>query len=58
MQQAYKVAQGLQSLLSEIKEQIKNRTADAFKEEEMRYRNSTDGAWLDEATLRYARSHR
>jgi DNA polymerase III subunit delta' len=48
VQQAYKVAQGLQSLLGEIKEQIKNRTADALKEEEMRYRNSTDGAWLED----------
>ena len=48
VQQAYKVAQGLQSLLGEIKEQIKNRTAGALQEEEMRYRNSTDGAWLED----------
>jgi DNA polymerase III subunit delta' len=48
VQQAYKVAQGVQSLLGAIKEQIKNQTADAFKEEETRYRNSTDGAWLED----------
>jgi DNA polymerase III subunit delta' len=45
---AYKVTQGVQSLLGGIKEQIKNQTADAFKEEETRYRNSTDGSWLED----------
>jgi DNA polymerase-3 subunit delta' len=48
VQQAYKLAQGMQSLLGNIREQIKNQTADALKEEEMRYRNSTDGAWLED----------
>ncbi|HET9801270.1 MAG TPA: AAA family ATPase, partial [Chthoniobacterales bacterium] len=48
VQQAYKVAQGVQSLLGAIKEQITNQTADAFKEEETRYRNSTDGVWLED----------
>ena len=48
IQQAYRVAQGGQSLLGQIREQIKTRTAEALKEEETRYRNSTDGAWLDD----------
>lgn len=48
VQQAYRVTQGMQSLLGEIREQIKTQTADAFKEEETRYRNCTDGAWLDD----------
>jgi DNA polymerase III subunit delta' len=48
VQQAYKLGQGLQSLLGGIKEQIKTQTADALKEEETRYRNSTDGAWLED----------
>jgi DNA polymerase-3 subunit delta' len=48
IQQAYRVAQGVQSLLGQIREQIKTQTAEALKEEETRYRNSTDGAWLDD----------
>src|SRR6266478_795370 len=48
IQQAYRVAQGMQSLLGEIREQIKAQTAKALKDEEARYRNSTDGAWLDD----------
>jgi len=49
VQQAYNVAQGLQSLLRNIREEIKSQTADALKEEETRYRNSTDsGAWLED----------
>jgi DNA polymerase III subunit delta' len=47
VQQAYRVAQGMQSLLGEIREQIKAQTGEALKNEEARYRNSTDGAWLD-----------
>src|ERR1700720_4167782 len=48
IQQAYRVAQGMQSLLGEIREQIRAQTAKALKDEEARYRNSTDGAWLDD----------
>src|SRR5436853_408851 len=48
VQQAYRVAQGMQSLLGEIREQIKAQTAEALTTEEARYRNSTDGAWLDD----------
>lgn len=48
VEQAYKVTQGVQALLSGIKEQIKAQTAEALEEEETRYRNSTDGAWLED----------
>jgi len=45
---AYRLAQGVQHLLGAIREEIKARNAEALKREEARYRNSTDGAWLDE----------
>ncbi|HZR77744.1 MAG TPA: hypothetical protein VFA58_00960 [Chthoniobacterales bacterium] len=48
VEQAYKVTSGMQSLLGTIREQIKSQTAEALKEEEARYRNSTDGAWLED----------
>src|SRR5439155_9063353 len=48
VQQAYRVGQGLQSLLGRVREQIKAQTGEALKNEEARYRNSTDGAWLDD----------
>ena len=31
-----------------VREEIKAQTAEALKNEEARYRNSTDGAWLDD----------
>ncbi|HET9856632.1 MAG TPA: hypothetical protein VFP99_02255 [Chthoniobacterales bacterium] len=48
VQQAYRVGQGMQSLLGKVREEIKAQTAEALKNEEARYRNSTDGAWLDD----------
>ncbi|HME89521.1 MAG TPA: AAA family ATPase [Chthoniobacterales bacterium] len=48
IQQAYRVAQGFHSLLGQIREEIKTQTAEALKNEEARYRNSTDGAWLED----------
>jgi DNA polymerase III subunit delta' len=45
---AYRLAQGLQRLLGAIREQIKDENAEAMKREEARYRNSTDGAWLED----------
>lgn len=48
VQHAYRLAQGFQRLLRLSREQIKAETDEALKEEEARYRNSTDGAWLDE----------
>ena len=48
VQYAYRIAQGLQRLLGTIREQIKDENADAMKREEAHYRNSTDGAWLED----------
>jgi DNA polymerase-3 subunit delta' len=48
VQNAYRIAQGVQRLLSAIREEIKAQSAEALKSEEARYRNSTDGVWLDE----------
>ncbi|HEY2626789.1 MAG TPA: AAA family ATPase [Candidatus Udaeobacter sp.] len=48
VQHGYRLAQGFQRLLRLSREQIKAETDEALKEEEARYRNSTDGAWLDE----------
>jgi hypothetical protein len=48
IESAYRIAQGVQRLLSAIRDEIKVQHAEALKAEEARYRNSTDGAWLDE----------
>lgn len=48
VKEAYRVSQGMQHVLGAIREQIKTQTAEALKNEEARYRNSTDGAWLDD----------
>jgi len=48
VQYAYRLAQGFQRLLRFSREQIKAETDEALKGEEARYRNSTDGAWLEE----------
>jgi DNA polymerase III subunit delta' len=45
---AYGLAQGLQRLLGDIRDQIKQTNQEKLKAEETRYQNSTDGAWLDE----------
>jgi DNA polymerase-3 subunit delta' len=48
VQQAYRLSQGMQALLGEIRDQIKTENEEALKNEEARYRNSTDGAWLED----------
>jgi DNA polymerase III subunit delta' len=48
VQHAYRLIQGLQSLLGAVREEIKTQNTEAWKNEEARYRNSTDGSWLDE----------
>jgi DNA polymerase-3 subunit delta' len=48
IEHAYRLTQGVQQLLGAIREEIKAHNAEALKREEARYRNSTDGAWLDE----------
>jgi DNA polymerase III subunit delta' len=42
------LAQGFQGLLRKTREAIQADNAAALKAEEVRYKNTTDGAWLDE----------
>jgi DNA polymerase-3 subunit delta' len=48
VESAYGLAQGVQRLLGEIREEIKDANQQNLKAEEARYQNSTDGVWLDE----------
>ncbi|HLW35830.1 MAG TPA: hypothetical protein VKS98_09240 [Chthoniobacterales bacterium] len=48
LQQAYRLQQGMQSLLNRIKQKIKAENDQALEKEEERYRNATDGAWLED----------
>ncbi|MBV9009660.1 MAG: AAA family ATPase [Verrucomicrobia bacterium] len=45
---AYRVSQGIHRLLDSVRDQIRSEHAAALKTEEQRYRQTTDGAWLDE----------
>src|SRR5256714_10780247 len=48
IQPAYQLARGFHRLLAQIRETIQEENAAALKRDEVRYRNTTDGAWLDE----------
>jgi DNA polymerase-3 subunit delta' len=48
VQESYRLAQGLQRLLAKTREAIQTENAAALKQEEVRYKNTTDGAWLDD----------
>ena len=48
VQGAYQLAQGFQGLLRKVREAIQAEHAAALKTEEVRYKNTTDGAWLDD----------
>jgi len=48
VQAAYRLAQSLQRLLAGVKEAIQTENAAALQREEVRYKNTTDGAWLDD----------
>ena len=48
VQGAYRLAQGFLRLLAGVREAIQAENAAALKREEVRYKNTTDGAWLDE----------
>jgi DNA polymerase-3 subunit delta' len=48
IQPAYQLARGFHRLLAQIRETIQEENAGALKRDETRYRNTTDGAWLDE----------
>ena len=48
IQPAYQLARGFHRLLAQIREAIQDENTAALKRDEARYRNTTDGAWLDE----------
>jgi DNA polymerase-3 subunit delta' len=48
VQPAYRLARGFHRLLAQIREAIQTENAAALKREEIRYKQTTDGAWLDE----------
>ena len=48
VQQAYRLARGFHSLLAQRRAAIQEENAAALKRDEARYKNTTDGAWLDE----------
>jgi DNA polymerase-3 subunit delta' len=48
IQPAYQLARGFHRLLAQVREAIQEENAAALKRDEARYRNTTDGAWLDE----------
>src|SRR6266508_1088214 len=48
VQFAYRLAQEFQQLLREIREEVKQETDGALQQEQTRYKDATDGAWLEE----------
>lgn len=48
VQSAYRLAQGFHRLLGRIRESIQSENSAALKRDEARYKNTTDGAWLDD----------
>jgi DNA polymerase III subunit delta' len=48
IKRAYRISRGIQQLLESVRDRIKEEHAAALKSEEQRYRQTTDGAWLDE----------
>jgi DNA polymerase III subunit delta' len=48
VQFAYRLAQEFQRLLRAVREEVKLETDEAFKQEQTRYKDATDGAWLEE----------
>jgi DNA polymerase III subunit delta' len=45
---AYRLAQEFERLLRALRDEIKSETDETLQREEARYRNATDGAWLEE----------
>src|SRR5947207_1627817 len=48
IQFAYGVAQDFQRLLRDIRDDVKHETDEASKQEQTRYKDATDGTWLEE----------
>ena len=48
IQFAYRLAQEFQQLLRAVREEVKHETDEALKREQTRYKDATDGVWLEE----------
>jgi DNA polymerase III subunit delta' len=48
IQFAYRLAQEFQQLLRTVRGEVKHQSDDALKREQTRYKDATDGAWLEE----------
>jgi DNA polymerase III subunit delta' len=53
IQFAYRLAQEFQGLLRSVREEVKHETDEALKQEQIRYKEATDGAWLEEREQYY-----
>jgi DNA polymerase-3 subunit delta' len=53
IQSAYRLAQEFQRLLRAVREDVKRETDETLKKEQLRYKDATDGAWLDEREQYY-----
>jgi DNA polymerase III subunit delta' len=53
IQFAYRLAQEFQRLLRAVREEVKRETDEALKREERRYKDATDGGWLEEREQYY-----
>jgi DNA polymerase-3 subunit delta' len=53
IQFAYRLAQEFEHLLRVVREEVKRETDEALKKETMRYKDATDGAWLEEREKYY-----
>ena len=53
IQFAYRLAQEFQRLLRSVREEVKRETDEALKQEQTRYKDATDGVWLEEREQYY-----
>ena len=53
IQFAYRLAQEFEHLLRVVREEVKRETDEALKQETARYKDATDGAWLEEREKYY-----
>jgi len=53
IQFAYRLAQEFQRLLRSVRENVKRETEEALKKEQTRYKDATDGVWLEEREQYY-----
>jgi DNA polymerase III subunit delta' len=53
IQFAYRLAQEFQRLLRSVREDVKRETDEALKQEQIRYKDATDGTWLEEREQYY-----